>query len=1322
MRKRWSAKEEDAAARDQIDPGTWRAKIEALDGQYGETGDLEDLRTLLSVTRAAASAVRKRSPERTWCLFTLGNYLQLLYLQTGDEGALTEAVRAARSAVVATPQAHPERGLRLSSLARGLHLMFDRTKQQRLLREAVTTGRAAVAATSDGNPGQPICHVSLVTCLLTLAEQTGDTEALQEAAALARTAIDSVPDGDPLRSECVFSLAACLRKLFDQTGDADVLAETIMTLREGLAESPARNLMLYQVGLGDSLDAQYKLTEKLDTLAESVDYDQAALTAMTEGHFLYERLLPRVAANLVTLSERTNKPDMLAEAVTVSRANVAVTPVGHPKRATRLSNLAVASLNLFNSAADADALAEGVAAARAAVAASSPDDPDHAWCLCNLGGTLQILYEQTADLETLIEAVDASRAAAIAIAEGHPDRGWCMSVLGTVLGILYGRTGDLGVLTEGVAATRAAIASTADFSPDHPRYLTNLGAGLLAWYGRTGESALLTEAVEVSRAAVDRTEEEHPDYLRHLSTLGASLQTLYAMTGDLNVLTEAVDVSRTAATAVPDDSPERARYKSNLGIILQVLYARTEELAALTEAVEASRAAATAAPTNHLYGLYLSNLAYALTALYRRTRNPDTLAEAEETSRAAVDALEEDQPYYLMSLANLSIILSERFRWNESLDALTEAVAVAREAAAAVTKDDPNRARYLSNLCMVLRELFEQNRDLGLLVEAVAAGRATVTAELERQADYAVYATNYGIVLGALFGETEQAEALSEARDVLAKAARSPAAPITIRILASLERARLETAAGEDMPAAAAVEDAVRLMPLAASGELRRQDQEFRLGAVAGIGAIAAATALSIDNPDHAVELLEQVRGQLLAEAMDLNRLREHAPDLAIDFERTRAQFSLPAAGLPPLISAEEGMTSPGSGDWQPQAQAARQRLQTASDDTLLDRIRAHDGLEDFLATPSISQLRQHASAGPIVMITAAWNRSDALIVTDDPVHPVQHVPLPDLTQEMAYQQVNRLRAVCDSMVGDDDSRLRAEQDLHAILAWLWDTTTGPVLAALGHTATRTGDEAWPRLWWCPVGTLAFLPMHAAGHHHDKGADRRTVLDRVVSSYTATIRSLAYSRQGSPRTGSAANTSLIVAMPDTPGAGSLLGVRKEIGQLARLLPNTQLLQGPDATHDSVIKALPKHRVAHFACHGLSDSGTPGASRLLLYDHQEKPLTVEAISRVQLSGADLAYLSACSTSATSSELADEAVHITSAFQLAGYRNVIGTLWPADDRSAVRIAAEIYAYLTSDGTHAPDTDAAAVALHRATRTLREDFPGLPTRWAAYIHTGA
>jgi hypothetical protein len=46
-----------------------------------------------------------------------------------------------------------------------------------------------------------------------------------------------------------------------------------------------------------------------------------------------------------------------------------------------------------------------------------------------------------------------------------------------------------------------------------------------------------------------------------------------------------------------------------------------------------------------------------------------------------------------------------------------------------------------------------------------------------------------------------------------------------------------------------------------------------------------------------------------------------------------------------------------------------------------------------------------------------------------------------------------------------------------------------------------------------------------------------------------------------------------------------------------------------------------------------------------------PLGVLDVSRLRIADADLAFLSACETARTTSQLRDEAIHITSAFQLA-----------------------------------------------------------------------
>jgi CHAT domain-containing protein len=105
----------------------------------------------------------------------------------------------------------------------------------------------------------------------------------------------------------------------------------------------------------------------------------------------------------------------------------------------------------------------------------------------------------------------------------------------------------------------------------------------------------------------------------------------------------------------------------------------------------------------------------------------------------------------------------------------------------------------------------------------------------------------------------------------------------------------------------------------------------------------------------------------------------------------------------------------------------------------------------------------------------------------------------------------------------------------------------------------------------------------------------------------------------------------------------------------------------------------------------------------------------------LTGAELAYLSACTTALTRPDLADEAIHNTTAFQLAGYPHVIGTLWAINDSVAVEIARKIYDFLSADAGK-PDAARAAAATHQCLRSMRDRMPDAPSLWAAFIHAGA
>lgn len=260
-------------------------------------------------------------------------------------------------------------------------------------------------------------------------------------------------------------------------------------------------------------------------------------------------------------------------------------------------------------------------------------------------------------------------------------------------------------------------------------------------------------------------------------------------------------------------------------------------------------------------------------------------------------------------------------------------------------------------------------------------------------------------------------------------------------------------------------------------------------------------------------------------------------------------------------------------------------------------------------------------------MVTSSTKRCDALILTGIEADPVRAVPLKSLTYRDIERNVGKLVTASRDTQPDNWSRL--QQEMLAVLEWLWDTIGDPVLSALRYTSRPPSGTKWPRLWWCPVGPLAYLPLHATGFHLD-------------------------------------HTSV----------------------------NPERSQHPRTMLDS---------------------------RLILFDHDAKPLTVADVSALRLANG-LAYLSACETATTSPQLTDESLHITGAFQFAGYQHVVGTLWPVQDQTAAGIAQEIYARITRNGTVPPDTHSSAVALHLTIRRARARHPNEPTRWAAHIHTGA
>ncbi|MEV8313730.1 CHAT domain-containing protein [Streptomyces sp. NPDC059900] len=1224
------------------------------------------------------------------------------YARRGDEGDLEAALAAVRRALDALPTGHPHRAAYGPLLSRALSAELSRA-ELRLGRTPLGMAEAALPEhiPADGRVRpRPLTEAERAALRDAAASEdlsfaaamaAGHENALAMAVEDLRASVAASPPGHPSHADALVRLGIALGGRGGASGSAEEIAEAVRICRAAVTAAAGhpwlRAYCLSQLG------------ERLRHRAEASGTTGAMGTAGTAG------------TARPTDTTDTPRGGDLDEAIRTHEEATRVTPVGYDVRVQCLANLCGALITRFDWRQDPEDLVRAVAAARQALAAGFGDGPDHADVLAGLAAALLRTYELSNRADDLDATLAAARQAAAAGDPADPRQAERLLELGNARLEAFRRTGDPDEAAAAVAVLRRAVESVPSGSPRRQRLLSALATALME-QGDT-DAAVLSAREAVATASPGQT-----DWPRLWNVLGRALWQRADESGSQDDMAAARAACEEAVAALPADHPERDLALTGLQTMLQARHRRTADPADLSAAADLAAEVERMLPAGHpRRPAALANAAAIHWDRYGPhtgggrdldTGNRHDLDTVVELLRAAADAAPLGHPFHGQCRSGLGSALHARWGSDGSERDLDEAIAAHRSSLATLAPGDTRRPTRLWRLAQALA---------GAAVSRAATATATATAA--------------------------QPDPAGEARALLTEVAGDTEAAPSLRV----EAARLAAALiGDEHPAEAAglLADAVHLLPHTAPRALNRWDQQHTLRGFSGLAAEAAARALAAGaEPVQALRLLEQGRavllGQLLATRGDLTALRAHSPDLAVRFERLRRSLD-DAALHNPLDSGTPG------DPLRPTGTEARRRL-AAELAAVLGEIRALDGFAAFLLPPDDTELRAHADEGAIVALNVTHLRSDALLLTADGV---THLPLPGLDPAtLAKRAADFHQALARTADPEQPTRLAAQEALHEVLGWLWDVAAGPVLEHLGHHGTPPDGATWPRIWWAPGGALSALPLHAAGHHPEAAGGRgeRTVMDRVVSSYTPTVQALRHARRPLPAPGTtgvtetraastgagpapaptgpgpvpvSTGTSLISVMAETPGATPLPHARLEAERVAARLPRPVMLT--EASTADVLDRLPDCAIAHFACHGVSDAADPSRSRLLLRDHQDRPLTVAGLAPVALDGAELAYLSACRTAVgESTDLVDEAIHLTTAFQLAGFRHVVGTLWEIDDRFAAHLADAFYADLVTEAGTA-DTGRAARALHAAVRTARDRLVRAPSLWAAHLHAGA
>lgn len=1273
---------------------------------------VEDVRSLVE-------PLPQDDPHRAWAIDRLASVLTIRHWHTGRARDLTEAVRLSREALVGTP--HDDRlelARRRTALGNRLITSCAASGALAELEEAVDLLRQAVALWPEGNDDWTVSRDALIQALSELCRVHPQP---RDALDLSITALQEAADAHRGDTVVLAWLADRLFRRYDTHRVHGDLLAAVDAVRHGLAGRAGgtewHGQLLYRGA--SALKAHHavgrsreeRVPGRAPLLDEAVRLLDQAVPLCAEGGETYDVcrwLRGAVWAELYRVTGDGAWRDMATTEAAYVASREAV-PGFRADSAARLGELLMAR---HRSTGDSDALREAAQAWALALSLPGALTEDRPWIQLAEREAREQLEGETPGphprdpARTIAwrsrrqkRSVDSCLATVLATPQGSPD---LVLALIDLRGILWERLDSDGepdprLLDEAVRVSRWVVRLLEPGDPEYGQHAIRAAHVLRysgVWHGRLTE---LDESLELRQEATQGSAAQGGERRRENELLAEALADHHALTGRLSSLDDAIEAARTTLAAGPEPA-DRALAAEALSDLRVRRHNQTGDSSDLEESADLM---VVASKVDHgpAQVRRLRRLASQLRKLH---------AINGDSANSALAALAIWQAHRL----DPSLDLSEEEFWG--LDFLRD-----RPRAGASSSDPPGFGTgphegpdTVNRLCALVEKLTthitSDPGNLTILNEAVSATERLL--KLIRYDDTIHFTTHIG-GLGALLYKryelTGRNEDRIQAHRLMRQSVDNPATTTALRVSGARMLGTWASMEGRWPQAAENFRDAVRMLPLLLPHHVPRADQERQLSKMYGLAAEAAVAALECGDPAGALEVLELGRGVLHGYAMefrsDLSALAAAAPELAEELREVTEQL-------------EDARWTHGSGT-NPSVDA-RHRLARRRDE-LLDRVRKLPGFSDFLSLPRAADLLSSSvdaglvNGSAVVVLNTTPLRSDALVIRNGGL---SALPLPGLDHDELTQHVSQFADTipfANINPGDMLSQVMAQEPLREVLAWLWHAVAEPVLDHLGLAAASDAGRPLPRLWWVPSGSLTLLPLHAAGLTGVPGA---SVMDRAVSSYSVTVRALRHA-QNTPRpawsdTG-ATGLRFLAASGGPEGAGGLPRAASEVANAAAYFTDPLVLQGPRATYTAVTEALAGREWVHFACHGMADPYRPSSSRLILQDGH---LTVTDVARRTVQGAELAYVSACETARGGLSLADEGITMASAFQLAGFRHAVGSLWNVLDRAAAQTADLFYQHLDFPGGTDP-----AVALHRAQLAMRDRTPMLPTRWAPYIHAG-
>jgi hypothetical protein len=609
---------------------------------------------------------------------------------------------------------------------------------------------------------------------------------------------------------------------------------------------------------------------------------------------------------------------------------------------------------------------------------------------------------------------------------------------------------------------------------DQPVYLRALSMSYLWRYSRHNEPDDLDNAIANGLAAVQKVEEADNDLSGAEKALifdavSYALQAKFDTTGNIALLKQSIGRARQSVNISPLDDPERSDRLCTL--VRQLIRqsqrrgGRASDIREAREWVEKGLETATKYPSQKPTILQCSSEISLHQLDVDQEQSTEMLSTAISIGQQALDLTRSGDDEIPSRLYTLGRLFGARYQKgansNRNPKDLTKAITLLRDAVEKARREDQRRGNFI----------------WAFSIYVLIDGPAHLPSD----------------------------EKLDELCSLLEEAVHTKSMTSQLRIMAARRVAALWVMRDpKNGPSRArpVVEKAVSLLRRASSRVLAQDDQQNMLRSFQGLATLAAALALSTkhnqDDLHKALEILEIGRGVINANMadfrMDTAALSKVNGRLAGKFKLIRDQIyeSRKVAGS--LISSPGVATDPNK----------IHRLNDEFDMVVAEAQQLYPDLNLFMPNHSTDELKKAACHGWIVYINVS-HCCDAILVSNQKV---ELLSLPNLSSEDIGEAIDLIRTLRVSNSRNGSKKF--PQGLPSILEWLWDKAVGPILDALGFRTPPT-DGDWPRVWWIPTGALTLLPLHAAGRRQAGSTD--TALDRVVSSYSSSIKALISTRR-----------------------------------------------------------------------------------------------------------------------------------------------------------------------------------------------------------------